>query len=79
MNLSRGARDFYRFLATFKPGRAFMYKKTMAEELNCSEQTVRRWITELRNGGYIATRKRQHASAVYTILRPLPQRTEVCL
>ena len=45
-----------------------MFQRDMAEALSCSEPTIRRWIAELRSGGHLQSKKRQHYSASYTVI-----------
>ena len=69
MNLSRGARRLLDLLKSFarRSGRAFPFQKTLAEKLEVKIRTIKRWVRELREGGLIAVRRRQHSSAEYEI------------
>lgn len=71
MRLSRGARRLFKLIQDLSrhSGLAFMFHSKMAVRCETTEPSLRRHLAELRRGGYIASRKRQHSSAEYRILR----------
>lgn len=67
--LSCGARRCLALLSDLAHGPlgACPSRRWLARRLECSVPTLDRWTRELRAAGYLATKKRQHHSAVYTV------------
>lgn len=49
-------------------GYAFMFQNKMAARLGCTVRTLQRRLRELREAGMITVQKRQHMSAIYTVV-----------
>jgi len=72
MDLSFGARDCWRILAGFPEGRCYPSHYYIAETMRRSKSAVRRYLRELKKGGYIdvdeRSDKRGQTSNGYFIL-----------
>lgn len=73
MNLSKGAAKYFRmikaFVARYGAWRFFASQRWIAERLNCSVRSVKRWLAELREKGVIATKRRSQETMIYNVLR----------
>lgn len=71
--LSGGARRVYNQLKYYARGSgvAFPFHRLLASKLGFKPPTLRMYIAELRREGYVESRKRQHSSAEYRLIKPL--------
>lgn len=58
VDLSWGARECWRLIADFPPGKCFVSHNWLALTLNKSKSAVQRYLRELRDGGYIKIQHR---------------------
>lgn len=79
MKLSRGARRTLRYLESLshRTGQAFPFIQTIAKDIGCSVRSAKYYLAELRMLGYVESRKRQHTSALFTLVKKPVENTTV--